>query len=203
MPRLSPDECSNYGEGLSSISRPKKHQDEFGFTEDAGHPVDKIEQFDFDSIDSLKSKVLEAMAQGNGALTHLVSDYIERQGHVRSNEAIARIICLIADARRPRLIADQLAWISGMSTSGGLSLPALARRNRITKQAFSQAAIRLANKLGLRPSRAMRSLKARRSMSIAYRQRQQLTRARVQNRNASGRMEVLFRRANDVRKVYK
>ena len=147
-------------------------QDEYGFTEDACHPVDKIESFNFEELDSLKDQIREAMAQGNGALTKLVNEFVERQGHLRSNEAIARIILLIADARKPRLMADQLAWVSGMSSLAGLSLPALARRNRVTKQAFSQAAIRLARKLGIdRPSRAMRSLRARKSMAIAYRRR--------------------------------
>ena len=93
------------------------------------------------------------------------------QSRDRHDDAIARIIRLIADARKPRLMADQLSWISGMNATGGLSLPALAKRNHVSKQAFSQAAIRLATKLGLKPSRAMRSLKARQSMSEAYHQR--------------------------------
>ena len=147
-------------------------QDDYGFTEDSGHAVDKIESFNFEEVDSLKDQIREALARGNGALAKLVNEFVERQGHLRSNEAIARIILLIADARKPRLMADQLAWVSGMSSLAGLSMPALARRNRVSKQAFSQAALRLARRLGIdRPSRAMRSLEARHSMAVAYRQR--------------------------------
>ena len=146
--------------------------DEYGFTDDAGgHHVDRMESFDFDSLDSLKDQIREALAQGDGALKSLITNLITDQGHERSNEAIARIICLIADARRPRLIADQLAWVSGMSINGGMSMPALAHRNHVTKQAFSQAALRLARKLGIRKSRAMRTDAARRSMAAAYRAR--------------------------------
>lgn len=129
-----------------------------------------VSEFDFEQLDTIEDQIREALSKGE-SVTALVSSLVELQSNERTTEAIARVICLIADSRRPKLIVDHICWVTGMRATQGMSLPELARKHRISKQAFSQAALRLARKLGIGPSRQMRSIKARASMAKAYRER--------------------------------
>jgi len=126
--------------------------------------------FDFDTLDSIEDQIREAISRGE-SVTALVATLVEDELSERTNEAIARVLCLIADTRKPKLTIDYIAYATGMRLTQGEAASSLARKHRITKQAFSQAALKLIRKLGLKPSRAMRSLKGRESMPNAYRER--------------------------------
>lgn len=112
--------------------------------------------FDFDSVDALEDRIREVLARG-GSVREVVGELIEAEANERVNEAIAGVISYIVDAQKPRLVAEHLAWISGMRLREGRSGTELARKHGISKEAFSQGAIKLAQALGLKPARAMRS----------------------------------------------
>ena len=146
--------------------------DSHGYTaDDSGHVVDAfVTEFDYDALDSLESRIVEAIRLSQ-PFDDLLRDLIEFKASARAAEGIARVICLIADSRKPKLMADHLAWVTGMRTHQQHTAASLAKRHGVTKQAFSQATWKLARSLGIRPARAMRSAKARRSMALAYRAR--------------------------------
>lgn len=112
--------------------------------------------FDFESVDGLEDRIREVLAKG-GSVREVVGELIDAEANERVNEAIAGVISYIVDAQKPRLVAEHLAWISGMRLREGKSGTELARKHGISKEAFSQGAIKLAQALGLKPARAMRS----------------------------------------------
>jgi hypothetical protein len=114
------------------------------------------DSFDFDSLDSLEDRIKEAIAKGE-PVAALVAQLVDMEANERVNEAIAAVVGYIADAEKPRLAADHIAWISGMRIRQGESLPAIAKRHGVSKQAFCQSALKLAAILHLKPARAMRS----------------------------------------------
>jgi hypothetical protein len=128
------------------------------------------DSFDFDSLDSLEDRIKEAIAKGE-PVAALVAQLVDMECSERVNEAIAGVLCHIADSRKPKLAVDYLAYACGLRMTQGVSGEALARKHKIRKQAFSQAALRLIKKLGIPPSRSMRSAKGRESMAKAYRER--------------------------------
>jgi hypothetical protein len=112
--------------------------------------------FDFDSLDSLEDKIKEAIAKGE-SVTKLVFKLVEMESDEKVTEMIARVICVIADAKKPGLVADHVAYISGMRANKGWGATEYAKRHGMSDQAFSQTALALAKVLRLKPSRAMRS----------------------------------------------
>lgn len=138
-----------------------------GFTEEAGHVVDRVEQFDYDSLDSIDDRIREALKNGESVVV-LVGQLIDYETSERVAQAISSVICYIADAEKPRLAADHVAWISGMRIRQGQSLPQLAKKHGVSKQAFCQAALRLAKLMGIKQTRAMRSESAKAMMKIRH-----------------------------------
>lgn len=110
--------------------------------------------FDFESVDELEDRIRETLEEG-GSVRDAVGKLIDAEANERVNEAIAGVISYIVDAKKPELAAEHLAWISGMRLREGTSAIELARKHGISKQAFSQGAIKLAKALGLKPARAM------------------------------------------------
>jgi hypothetical protein len=153
--------------------------------DESGNFVERFQEpFNFDTMDSIEDEIREAMAKGQ-SLSELIKRIVEVEAAERANEAVAAVIAHIADSAKPRLAADHLAWISGMRTTQGQALPALAKRNGVTKQAFSQAAVKLADALGIRPARQMRSSKAREAMAKAYAKRK-ANQNQLQTKQANG-----------------
>lgn len=128
------------------------------FTEnDQGEVVSAfVADFDWSRLDSIEDEIKQGLKEGR-SITELVRELVEMEASERLNEGIAKVICYIADAEKPRLAAEHIAWISGMRIRQGESLPSIAKRHGMSKQAFCQAALRLAKVLNLRPARAMRS----------------------------------------------
>lgn len=142
---------------------------------EAGEFVERFQEpFNYEILNTVEDRIREALASG-GSLTMIVQELIEAEASERVNEAIGAVLCLIAESRRPKLMIDHIAYVTGMPINEGMSVTQLARKHGQKKQAFSQAALRLAKKLGLKPSRQMRSLKARKNMAKAYRERHEAT----------------------------
>lgn len=129
-----------------------------------------VEEFDWSRLDTLEDEIRQGLKEGRSVVS-MVRELADMQASERVTRSVAAVIALIADSRRPKLMIDRIAYITGMTINEGASITELARKHRQSKEAFSQAAIRLAKALGLPPSRQMRSLKARESMAKAYRER--------------------------------
>jgi hypothetical protein len=91
----------------------------------------------------------------------------------RLMEVLSALLALIRGARNRGLASDQIAWICGFTMTekgeGGtmLSLPQLAARWGVSKQAFSKGAFEFAKKLNIRPCGLARNETARLSMKNA------------------------------------
>lgn len=128
------------------------------FTEDKqGNVVPAfVEDFDWSRLDTIEDEIKQGLKEGRSVVS-MVRELVDMEASERLNEGIAKVLCYIADAEKPRLAAEHIAWISGMRIRQGESLPSIAKRHGMSKQAFCQAALRLAKLLNLRPARAMRS----------------------------------------------
>ena len=80
--------------------------------------------------------------------------------------ALRRVLGEILNHDNARLTAECIALVSGLSYSGS-SMADIARRHGITRAAVSKRCVELTALLDLRPSRAMRSLTARKSYRAA------------------------------------
>jgi DNA-directed RNA polymerase specialized sigma24 family protein len=80
--------------------------------------------------------------------------------------ALRRVLGEILNHDNARLTAECIALVSGLSYSGA-SMAEIARRHGITRAAVSKRCVELTELLDLRPSRAMRSLTARKSYRAA------------------------------------
>ena len=129
------------------------------------------EEFDFDALDSLEDRIKEAIANGE-SVEPIIKGVVDERADKRAMDAVWRAICIIKEARKPKLIVDYLVCGVGGALNEGESHCAMARKHRMSKQAFSQGVWKLIKKLGLKPSRQMRSKKARESMAKAYQARQ-------------------------------
>ena len=92
--------------------------------------------------------------------------------HGAMRRVIAEIIC----HDNARLTAECAALVSGLSYLGS-SMTEIAQRHGVTRAAVSKRCVQLSKILGIRPSRAMRSLTARKSYRAA---RNQSTRSNEQ-----------------------
>lgn len=81
-------------------------------------------------------------------------------------DAVRRVLGEILIHDNSRLTTECIALVSGLSYTG-CSETQIARRHGITRAAVSKRCVELTELLGLRPSRAMRSLTARKSYRSA------------------------------------
>ncbi len=128
------------------------------------------EEFPYDDLDSIEDRFREALTLPNG-VAELIRELSNDAATERAADAVARVICLIADARDPKLAVAALAHSAGLNSFSGKSGADIARAHGVTKQAFSQIALGLQRALGLPPSRGQRTMKARESMAASYRLR--------------------------------
>ena len=150
------------------------------FTEDdQGHVVPAfVEQFDWSQMDTLEDELRQALSEGRSVAV-IVAQLVDMEATQRTADALARALCLIADAHKPKLVIDQLAYVAGLHMNQGASITELAKRHGQHKQQFSAAALRLMEQLRMSPSRQMRSLKARTNMAKAFRERANDQRAKT------------------------
>lgn len=81
-------------------------------------------------------------------------------------DILRRLVGQLMADRNARLSLECLALVSGLSFLGD-SMSAVARRHRVTRAAVSKRCVELTEHLNLLPSRAMRSLTARRTYRAA------------------------------------
>ncbi|MBN8459394.1 MAG: hypothetical protein J0M04_16320 [Verrucomicrobia bacterium] len=82
-------------------------------------------------------------------------------------DALRRMLGEIISRDNARLTAECFAIAAGLTFSGGDSMMDVARRHGVTRAAVSKRCVELTELLGLRPSRAMRSLTARQAYRAA------------------------------------
>ncbi len=90
-------------------------------------------------------------------------------GGSNGSEMLRKLALLFIDQGRRALNADCLAFVSGLAVRMGESGTSLARKHGITRQAFHKRCSELLRELGLPPSRAMKSKKARQEYRISNR----------------------------------
>ena len=81
-------------------------------------------------------------------------------------DAVRRVVAEVISHDNARLTAECIALASGFSYEGS-SMTDIAKRHGITRAAISKRCVELTEMLDLRPSRAMRSLTARKSYRSA------------------------------------
>ena len=81
-------------------------------------------------------------------------------------DTVRRVLGEVLSHGNARLTAECIALVSGLSYAGD-SMTEIAKRHGITRAAVSKRCVELTELLGLRPSRAMRSLTARKSYRAA------------------------------------
>lgn len=130
---------------------------------------------ELDSVEDCAREVcheagLIGLAIGITIAAALISQTIERCGgvlmNVNAHESLERAVMLLADSRRPRLDIDVLIFATGLYARLGLSGTKLAEKHGITRAAFSKRCKIVQKKLGIPPSRGMKSEKACQTYSL-------------------------------------
>jgi hypothetical protein len=130
--------------------------------EDA-YPV-SIEQFRFQDLDKPEDFIIEAVKE-NRDIGPILKSLVNRVAAQRAAAMLTAFVCMVREAKKPRMIADQIVWATGMTLLEGASCEDLAKSYGVSKQAFVQGAHRVCDKLNLKPCHNMRDEKARASMS--------------------------------------
>jgi len=94
---------------------------------------------------------------------------LERGGGAISDEMLRNLAVLFIDDTRRALNADCLAYSSGLALRMGESMRSLARRHGISRQAFQKRCAEIIRRIGLPPTRAGKSERARRSYRLSNR----------------------------------
>ena len=142
---------------------------DYAFDEQRGNVLPN-EDFPYSDLDSIEDRFKEALTIPGG-VADLIRELSADAANEKAADAVAKVICLIADARDPKLAVAALAHSAGLNSFSGKSGASIARAHGVTKQAFSQIALGLQRALGLPPSRGQRTMKARESMAESYRLR--------------------------------
>jgi hypothetical protein len=82
------------------------------------------------------------------------------------HDLLRRLVGELISQNNARLSLECLALVTGLSYEGD-SMTEIAKRHRVTRAAVSKRCVELTQALNLKPSRAMRSLKARQSYRSA------------------------------------
>lgn len=99
--------------------------------------------------------------------------------HVEARSDVLAAFCArIRSSRNPLLVFDAVCFATGVLALDGQSQTELAKRHGVSRAAFSKIATQWVTTFGIRPSRGMKSAKARRTYS-------DLTRAKWHERNSA------------------
>jgi hypothetical protein len=96
------------------------------------------------------------------------------------SDVLAAFCARIRSASNPLLVFDAVCFATGVLALDGQSQTELAKRHGVTRAAFSKIATQWVKTFGIRPSRGMKSAKARKAYSA-------LTRAKWHERNHRGK----------------
>lgn len=133
---------------------------------EVGRPTTS-EWFDHSTLDSPEDIMREKLDQGMKALEITEAYSIQRAKEI-ALEQFRAFMALIAVEKRPLYFIDQLVWLSGLAASNGLSMPMLAKKHGVSKQAFEQAADRTNRLFNFPKTSAQRDEKAKDNMRVAY-----------------------------------
>ena len=133
-----------------------------------------------DIATSSEASVEAPSVPANDSLDAILADYPhleqaietrakEMAGGNNGSEMLRKLALLFIDQCRRALNADCLAFVSGLAVRMGESGTSLAKRHGISRQAFHKRCNELMKELGLPPSRAMKSVRARKSYRISNR----------------------------------
>lgn len=128
--------------------------------------------FEFGILDSPEDKIKELIASGKSFddAFRILAELNERRF---MREAVLRIISVIINSQKPGLKADQVAWVYRLHVISGKTIPELAEKHGISKQAFQQGVKRTEIELGHKPSPSSRPESARKHMSARHYQKPQ------------------------------
>jgi hypothetical protein len=127
------------------------------------YPV-AIENFKFHELDKPEDFIIEAVKQGRN-IEPILKCFVHQISSMKTAANIAALLTLILEAKQPRMIAHQIVWATGMALMDGTPTTSLAKTYGVSKQAFEQGAMRVCEKLNLRPCRNMRGEQAKKNMS--------------------------------------
>lgn len=96
------------------------------------------------------------------------------------SDVLAAFCARIRSASNPLLVFDAVCFATGVLALDGQSQTELAKRHGVTRAAFSKIATQWVKTFGIRPSRGMKSAKARKAYSA-------LTRAKWHERHHRGK----------------
>lgn len=131
-----------------------------------GMPV-ACENFDPSSLDSPEDIMREKLEMGFQAL-QICEEFSTQRATEIALDKLRAFLALVAVEKRPLYFIDQLVWLSGLAASNGLSLPKLAKKHGVSKQAFEQAAERTNKYFNFPKTSAQRSEEAKKHMREAY-----------------------------------
>jgi hypothetical protein len=133
---------------------------------DGGGPAKSVD-FDYESVDSPEDQLKERLALGFAEL-EIVEEYVREASRIETKRLTRKIISAIMNADEPKYFACRLAWLSGMAAEEGFTLPYLAQKCKVSKQAFQQACERTAVEFKFPKTSAQRSEQARENMRRAF-----------------------------------
>lgn len=116
-----------------------------------------------EGLDSFADQVAEMLSAGKSH-EQIIQEQVERHLLEQKWESIAAVLLEVIDSDKPRLTARLLMYSSGILAEGNLTLPDIARRHGISKQAAQQKADRHRASLDLPLTSFMRSVEARGNM---------------------------------------
>jgi len=124
-----------------------------------------VPQFVWDPAATDKlSELIEDHVQTGGDVRELLLQILNPEIRELTATALRKMLSFIRCERKPRLAADQIAWVCGLALVEGETIGTLAKRHGISKQAFQQGAERFRALLRIR-SQTRRSDEAREKMS--------------------------------------
>jgi hypothetical protein len=117
-------------------------------------------------IDYHASESLRDISERNMPYEPAYQVYPAPESEKRLWELVERISILLIDAPNPRLEADTLGFMAGFHIRMGKSGTELSAKYGLSRAAWSKRCKRLQEKLGLPPSRSMKSEQACRTYAI-------------------------------------
>jgi len=128
-----------------------------------GDHVVSVVQFNYDDLDSVEDIIREHVAHNRPVLP-IINSMIQDSVRAELGRVLPRIFSFIWQAKKPRLVCNQIAWATNMLGGSERSISDYAREAGISKQAFKQGAQRICRDLNLRQTRTMRDDAARDKM---------------------------------------
>lgn len=110
------------------------------------------------------------------AVSAMLDSYVDQEQSTHIYDAIRRFLILIRSQAKPAMTCDAIAIAMGIHLTEARTINEIARAHKTTKQAMSKRAIRVCEKLGLKPSVLMRSESSRESYRIKQTQRHRAAR---------------------------